>query len=112
MECDHEPVKQQAQPKIEDARPFIERRLDALEIRIQEFGKATDQLAVTNKKLEQKVGKVKTKRPITITRSDKTSSSGGIGLGTVIAVALSYNVNHDIFWAIVHGIFGWFYVVY
>ncbi len=41
---------------------------------------------------------------------DNTSS--GVGLGTVIAVVVSWTVNHSVFWAIVHGIFGWFYLVY
>lgn len=36
----------------------------------------------------------------------------GIGLGTLIAVLLSWMVNKSILWAIVHGFFGWFYVIY
>ena len=36
----------------------------------------------------------------------------GYGLGTVIAVSLSYSANHSIAWAILHGLCGWFYVVY
>ena len=34
------------------------------------------------------------------------------GLGTVIAVVISWSVNHSIGWVILHGIFGWFYVIY
>lgn len=37
---------------------------------------------------------------------------GGFGLGTLLAVALSWGANHSIVWAIVHGVCGWFYVVY
>lgn len=37
---------------------------------------------------------------------------GGFGLGTLLAVALSWGANHSILWAIVHGVCGWFYVVY
>jgi len=40
------------------------------------------------------------------------SSSGGIGLGSVLAVVLSWMANHSIVWAIVHGLLGWIYVLY
>jgi hypothetical protein len=33
-------------------------------------------------------------------------------LGTIIAVAISWSVNQSILWAVLHGIFGWFYVLY
>ena len=36
----------------------------------------------------------------------------GIGLGTVIAVVVSWSRNKSIIWAIIHGLFGWFYVLY
>ncbi len=36
----------------------------------------------------------------------------GIGLGTLIAVLVSWSRNKSILWAIVHGILGWFYVIY
>ncbi len=35
-----------------------------------------------------------------------------IGLGTIIAVIISWTRNKSIFWAIIHGIFGWLYVIY
>jgi hypothetical protein len=38
--------------------------------------------------------------------------SGGIGIGTVIAIILSWTVNKSILWAIVHGCLSWFYVIY
>lgn len=37
---------------------------------------------------------------------------GGFSLGTLVAVALSWGKHHDILWAIIHGFFSWFYVVY
>lgn len=37
---------------------------------------------------------------------------GGVGLGSVIAVVASWSRNESILWAILHGIFGWFYVIY
>ena len=36
----------------------------------------------------------------------------GIGLGTIIAVVVSWSRNKSILWAIVHGILGWLYVIY
>ncbi len=38
--------------------------------------------------------------------------NGGVGLGTVIAVILSWSRNHSILWAIIHGILNWLYVIY
>lgn len=40
------------------------------------------------------------------------ASSSGIGLGSVIAVTVSWSVNHSILWAILHAICSWFYVIY
>jgi hypothetical protein len=40
------------------------------------------------------------------------SSSIGITLGGILAIVISYTANHSILWAILHGIFGWFYVIY
>ncbi|MEO9210087.1 MAG: hypothetical protein ABI208_03265 [Ginsengibacter sp.] len=36
----------------------------------------------------------------------------GIGLGTIIAVVVSWSRNHSILWAIIHGFLGWLYVIY
>ena len=36
----------------------------------------------------------------------------GIGFGTALAIAISYTNNHSILWAIIHGFFSWFYVIY
>ena len=46
--------------------------------------------------------------------SSKASSaaSAGIGLGSAIAVAISWSLHSSIIWAIVHGFFGWFYIIY
>jgi len=35
-----------------------------------------------------------------------------VSFGSALAMAISYNTNHSILWAIVHGIFSWIYVVY
>ncbi len=36
----------------------------------------------------------------------------GVGLGTIIAVVISWTRNKSVLWAIIHGILGWFYVIY
>ena len=36
----------------------------------------------------------------------------GIGLGTIIAVVVSWSRNKSILLAILHGILGWLYVIY
>ena len=41
-----------------------------------------------------------------------TAAQSGIGLGTVIAVVCSWQRNRSILWAILAGIFSWFYVIY
>ena len=41
-----------------------------------------------------------------------TAAQTGIGLGSAIAVAISWSLNQSVVWAIIHGFFGWFYVIY
>ena len=36
----------------------------------------------------------------------------GIGLGSAIAVAISWSLHKSILWAAIHGFLGWFYVIY
>ena len=38
--------------------------------------------------------------------------SGGIGLGTLIAVLCSWQRNRSVLWAIIAAIFSWLYVIY
>jgi len=40
------------------------------------------------------------------------AARAGIGFGTALAIAISWSLHKSIFWAIVHGIFSWFYVIY
>lgn len=35
-----------------------------------------------------------------------------VGLGTIVAVVVSWSRNKSILWAIIHGLFGWLYVIY
>lgn len=42
----------------------------------------------------------------------KDAAKAGIGFGTALAIAISWTANKSIIWAIVHGVFSWFYVIY
>ena len=41
-----------------------------------------------------------------------TATQTGIGLGSAIAIVCSWQRNRSILWAILAGIFSWFYVIY
>lgn len=41
-----------------------------------------------------------------------TVLSGGMGMGSTIAIVISWSLNKSILWCIAHGIFSWFYVIY
>ena len=47
-----------------------------------------------------------------MSNSNGTHVSIGYGLGSIIAVTISWSINKSIFWCFLHGIFGWFYVIY
>jgi hypothetical protein len=38
--------------------------------------------------------------------------SNGIGIGAALAIVSSWQRNRSLLWAILAGIFGWFYVIY
>jgi hypothetical protein len=40
------------------------------------------------------------------------AAQAGIGLGSALAVAISWSIHKSILWAVVQGFFGWFYVLY
>ncbi len=42
----------------------------------------------------------------------QTVVRNGIGIGSVIAIVISWDRNKSILYAILHGIFGWLYVIY
>ena len=42
----------------------------------------------------------------------KTVVKNGISFGSALAIAISFHVNQSILWAILHGFFSWFYVIY
>ncbi len=36
----------------------------------------------------------------------------GISFGAALAITISWSMNKSILWAILHGLFSWFYVIY
>jgi hypothetical protein len=40
------------------------------------------------------------------------AAKAGIGLGSAIAVAISWSLNKSIIWAVIHGVLSWLYVIY
>ncbi len=40
------------------------------------------------------------------------AATAGIGFGSALAMILSFQLNHSILWAVVHGVCSWFYVAY
>lgn len=44
--------------------------------------------------------------------NNKSAAGGGLTLGSVIAVILSWTTNHSILWCILHAFCSWFYVIY
>ena len=35
-----------------------------------------------------------------------------IGIGSIIAIVISWGINHSVLWAIFHAFLGWIYVIY
>lgn len=42
----------------------------------------------------------------------KTVVKNGVGFGSALAIAISWHAHQSILWAVVHGFFSWFYVIY
>ena len=40
------------------------------------------------------------------------AARAGISMGTALAITISWSINKSILWAIIHGFFSWFYVIY
>ena len=36
----------------------------------------------------------------------------GVGFGTALTMVISWSLNKSVFWAILHGVLGWLYVIY
>ena len=39
-------------------------------------------------------------------------AKAGIGLGSALAVAISWGLHKSVVWAAIHGLLSWFYVIY
>ena len=46
------------------------------------------------------------------THIHQTITQSGIGIGSAVAIVLSWHRNKSIGFAIIHGILSWFYVIY
>lgn len=44
--------------------------------------------------------------------NNATYIAPGVGIGTIIAIVISWDRNKSILWAIIHGFLGWLYVIY
>jgi hypothetical protein len=45
--------------------------------------------------------------------ADKSGAAkAGVGFGTAMAIAISWSQYQSIFWAVIHGVFSWLYVIY
>lgn len=42
----------------------------------------------------------------------EAATSTGIGIGSALAMILSWHINQSIGYAILHGLLSWFYVIY
>ncbi len=40
------------------------------------------------------------------------AATAGLSMGAALAMILSFQLNHSIVWAIVHGVCSWLYVIY
>lgn len=47
---------------------------------------------------------------VTVIRDHVVKS--GVGFGSALAIAISFTTHKSVLWAIIHGIFSWFYVIY
>ncbi len=41
-----------------------------------------------------------------------SATRAGISFGSALAIAISWSLHKSVVWAIIHGIFSWFYVIY
>ncbi|UII54593.1 hypothetical protein LS684_13065 [Cytobacillus spongiae] len=41
-----------------------------------------------------------------------TGSKSAITFGSALAIAISWSIHQSVLWAIIHGFFSWFYVIY
>jgi hypothetical protein len=71
-------------------------------------GTPVEELQETIKGLEKRIDDLENR----FSRFSKSGVTGFYGLGTAIAVVLSWSRNASILWCILHGILSWIYVIY
>lgn len=42
----------------------------------------------------------------------KEAATAGVSFGSALAITISWSTYQSILWAIIHGVFGWLYVIY
>ncbi len=42
----------------------------------------------------------------------ENAATAGITMGTALAMILSFQLNHSVLWAVIHGFCTWFYVIF
>src|SRR5690606_6580881 len=47
----------------------------------------------------------------TMSDASATTASTGTGIGAAIATAVSWSIHHSVWWAFLHGLCGWLYVI-
>ena len=45
-------------------------------------------------------------------KSGREVTRYGITFGSALAISISWSVNQSVLWAILHGVFSWFYVIW
>jgi hypothetical protein len=58
------------------------------------------------------LGKGNSKEERMAVYANQTIIKYGVGFGSALAMSVSFALNKSIGWAIIHGLLGWFYVVY
>lgn len=79
---------------------------------IETLNRIAETLGVTVEELIYGVAREPVVREIVHERTVKEGTKAGVGFGSALAMVISYVTWHSIGWAILHGIFGWAYVIY
>ena len=79
---------------------------------IETLNRISETLGVTMEELIYGQAREPVVREIVHEKTVKQVTDIGAALGTALAVVISYTTWHSIGWAILHGIFGWAYVIY
>lgn len=45
-------------------------------------------------------------------KSSQLAAGSSIGIGSILAMVMSWTTNKSIIWAVIHGLLNWIYVIY